>query len=63
MAKRAAALVKTFDEIEVVAICGRNGGLEAKLQRLANSALFFGSEREATMARLKQRLSGGKSSS
>ena len=35
MAKRVAALVKTFDDVEVVAICGRNRRLEAKLRRLA----------------------------
>jgi 1,2-diacylglycerol 3-beta-galactosyltransferase len=38
MAKRAAALVKAFDDVEVVAICGRNRRLEAKLRRLAGRA-------------------------
>ena len=36
MAKRAAALVKAFDDVEVVAICGRNRSLEARLRRLGD---------------------------
>jgi 1,2-diacylglycerol 3-beta-galactosyltransferase len=38
LAKRAAALVRAYDDVEVVAICGRNRRLEAKLRRLANRA-------------------------
>ena len=35
LAKRATALVKAYDDVEVVAICGRNRRLEAKLRRRA----------------------------
>jgi 1,2-diacylglycerol 3-beta-galactosyltransferase len=35
LAKRAAALVKAYDDVDVVAICGRNRRLEAKLRRHA----------------------------
>src|SRR5260370_17787282 len=36
MAKRAAALVKAFDGVEVVAICGSNRSVEARLRRLGD---------------------------
>jgi 1,2-diacylglycerol 3-beta-galactosyltransferase len=35
LAKRASALIDAYDDIQVVAICGRNRRLEAKLRRLA----------------------------
>ncbi len=35
IARRAAAIVRRFDDIDVVAICGRNRGLERKLTGLA----------------------------
>ena len=35
MARRAAAIVRAFDDIDVVAICGRNSGLQRRLARLA----------------------------
>jgi 1,2-diacylglycerol 3-beta-galactosyltransferase len=35
LAKRAAALIDAYDDVEVVAICGRNRRLEARLRRLA----------------------------
>jgi 1,2-diacylglycerol 3-beta-galactosyltransferase len=35
LAKRAEALISTFADVEVVAICGRNRRLEAKLHRIA----------------------------
>lgn len=47
--------------IELAGDLGRAQG--RNVERLANSALFFGSEREAVMDSLKQRLSGGSKSS
>ncbi|MDY0013110.1 MAG: enoyl-CoA hydratase/isomerase family protein [Rhodocyclaceae bacterium] len=44
--------------IELAGDLGRAQG--RNVERLANSALFFGNERAATMEILKQRLSGGK---
>jgi 1,2-diacylglycerol 3-beta-galactosyltransferase len=38
LARRAAAIVRSFDDIEVVAICGRNLRLRRKLARLAAQA-------------------------
>jgi 1,2-diacylglycerol 3-beta-galactosyltransferase len=38
LARRAAAIVRSFDDIEVVAICGRNRGLRRRLTRLAARA-------------------------
>jgi UDP-N-acetylglucosamine:LPS N-acetylglucosamine transferase len=38
IAKRAAALITQFPDIEVVAVCGRNHRLNRKLDRLADSA-------------------------
>ena len=38
LATRARALISNFDDVDVVAICGRNGRLEAKLRRLATRA-------------------------
>jgi enoyl-CoA hydratase len=49
MAKLSIELAADLDRAQ-----GRN------VERLANSALYFGPEREATMAKLKERLSGGK---
>jgi 1,2-diacylglycerol 3-beta-galactosyltransferase len=38
MAKRAAALVRAFDDVQVVAICGRNERLQRRLRRLGGKS-------------------------